>query len=143
MMKRNESRENTSEKLMRMYADTARIWSSPHMSGIPMSGWCDINSIGGEALRECVGDELYHMLKRAVHRLKGADGESTRRKCLIKMYVILSTMDLQALEEHCIDVLQLPWSPAYLRKRYLPPKPDPFLHVTTRSADELVELVEA
>jgi len=107
----------TEDRLKEKLARSAKIWSSDAMEDIPSIGWCRIDMIGGPGLRACLGDELYDFVARAVLRLQGVDGELLRKTYLVKMLNVLSTMDRAAIEDLCIQALQLPWSPSYIARR--------------------------
>lgn len=109
--------ETTEDRLKEKLARSAQIWSSRVMEDMPSIGWCRIDMIGGPGLRACLGDELYDFVAMAVFRLQGVDGELMRKNYLVRMLNTLATMDRAAIEELCIQALQLPWSPSYIAQR--------------------------
>lgn len=100
--------ETTKQKFMRIYANQINILTREHMRSFPVIGYCRIDMVGDEALKGCIGDELYSLLASALTRLREMEAEIVRRRLYLRLITRLSKMALGELEDECLAILRMP-----------------------------------
>lgn len=104
--------ETTEQKFKRMYANQVRILNLEHMRKFPVIGYCRIEMVGDDALKACIGNDLYYLLADALTRLRELDAEINRRRLYLRLITLLSKMNLGELEGECINIIRTPRSKA-------------------------------
>lgn len=100
--------ETIKQKLMRVYANHIDILTREHMRSFSVVGYCRIDRVGDDNLKDIVGDELYCLLGSALVRLREMDAEIVRRRLYLRLITRLSKMALGDREDECLEILRMP-----------------------------------